>query len=223
MAKSRLITSRWKRIVKHPNFYVSILAGLAVFGLMCGLRLKSRHVDVKVAELAGPLLSFTSMGFAIALAAVALILAMPFDRVTALLVINTLKSPPTQIVEDSAGLTAVATKTQAADTSNDAEDSSAYLDLVAVFLITAVANVVASGATILWAVVAGGDPLLTSHAVENSLLAALVMTTATYSGAQMLTAIKTLYQVAVIINAVMRKRIRTAGTATSSSEPADAG
>ncbi|SKZ39537.1 Uncharacterised protein [Mycobacteroides abscessus subsp. massiliense] len=222
MARPRLIASRWKRIVKHPNFYVSILAGLAVFGLLSGLRLKSRHIDVKVAELAGPLLSFTSMGFAIALAAVALILAMPFDRVTALLVINTLKSPPTQIVEDDTGVTAMATETQATVT-NGTEDTSAYLDLVAVFLITAVANVIASGATILWAVVAGGDPLLTSHAVENSLLAALVMTTATYSGAQMLTAIKTLYQVAVIINAVMRKRIRTAGTATSSSEPADAG
>ncbi|MBB4854042.1 hypothetical protein HNP40_001422 [Mycobacteroides chelonae] len=222
MAKSRLIASRWKRIVKHPNFYVSILAGLVVFGLMCGLRLKSRHVDVKVAELAGPLLSFTSMGFAIALAAVALILAMPFDRVTALLVINTLKSPPTQIVEGSTGFAAVATATEAPNVGDDAENSSAYLDLVSVFLITAVANVIASGATILWAVVAGGDPLLTSHAIENSLLAALVTTTATYSGAQMLTAIKTLYQVAVVINGVMRKRIKTASTAAADSEAPDA-
>ncbi|UVO10733.1 hypothetical protein NM962_11800 [Mycobacterium sp. SVM_VP21] len=215
MANASLIASRWKRIVKHPNFYLSAMSGLTVLGLMCGLRSKPRHIDVKVAEVAGPLLSFTSMGFAIALAAVALILAMPFDRVTALLVVNTLKSPPAQVTEDGEKSTVALARSIVQRGRVDADDSSAYLDLVAVFLITAIANVIASVVTILWAVVAGGDPLLTSHAVENSILAALVAMTATYAGAQMLAAVKVLYQVAVVINGVMRNRVQTHDTTTT--------
>lgn len=209
MAKTPgLIGPRVVRIVKHRNFYVSMLAGIAVFVLLCLLRLTPRHPGVKIVELAGPILSFTSMGFAISLAAVALILAMPYGRVTALLVVNTLRSAPRQVVRDGQSLRVVDDSEAESPPAGD-QNRTAYLELIAVFLFTAIANVIASGLVIVWATFIGGDTLLVSHPIENSLLTGIVAASVIYAAAQMLTAITTLYQVAVLIQGVMQSQLKT--------------
>jgi hypothetical protein len=208
MAKTPgLIGPRVTRILRHRNFYVAVSIGLGAFVLLCLLRLPPRHPDVKVVELAGPVLAFTSIGFAISLAAVALILAMPFDRVTALLVANTLSSPPTQVVREGQSLRVVDSLDRGSADDRD-HNQTAYLELIAVFLITAIANVISSSLVILWAIVVGGDNLLSAHSIENSLFTGIVTAGVTYSTAQMLTAITTMYQVAILIQRVMRSQLK---------------
>jgi hypothetical protein len=202
--RSGVITQRLSRILKHPNSWISVIFGLLVLAALSYLHLPTRHGEVRVAELSQSILTFTSMGFAVSTTAVALILAMPLGRVTALMVVNSNKSPPVQIKERESGKLQAVRDGSITGTIEQSPAETAYLELIAVFLVTALANVASSAAVIVWATFIGGDDLLSSHAVENNVLTAVVATLVAYSGAQMITAIRTLYQVAVLVQGVMR-------------------
>ncbi|WNG93670.1 hypothetical protein [Mycobacterium sp. ITM-2016-00318] len=200
-----LVAPRLRRILCHPNWLVSLLLGLFAFFALTYVRIPPRHPEVKVVELSGAILTFTSMGFAVSLTAVALILAMPLGRTTALLVVNSRGAPPVQVVQADEGLE-IQQEQDSPDSSSEQRET-AYLELVAVFLITAIANVFSSAAVIVWSTAIGGDSILSSHTIENSILTAIVAMLVGYSAAQMLTAIRTLYQVAVLIQGVMRSQL----------------
>lgn len=203
--RSGLIVPRMSQILKHRNFKISLALGIVTFIAMAVIRLPARHSQVKVVELSGAILTFTSMGFAVATTAVALILAMPLGRVTALMVVNSRNSPPVQVRESKDGHLK-ARKVSGAITGavKQGPKETAYLDLISVFLITAIANVASSVAVIVWAVVAGGDDMLSSHSFENNALTAIAASLVCYSGLQMVTAILTLYNVAELVQGVMR-------------------
>ena len=207
-----LISSRIVRIVLHRNVAMSISFGVGAYLALTYFRLPARHGQVRIVELSGPILAFTSMGFAVSLTAVALILAMPLSRVTGLMSMNSYSSEPVDVLEEDGSLVVDEIGVDALGESNKTrsfkDEDSAYVNLVAVFLITAIANVVASGVVILWALSVGGDDLLTSHKFENKFLAAFATSVVVYAGLQMLTSIRALYQVAVLIQKAMRTSIR---------------
>jgi hypothetical protein len=199
-----LIRQRRREILLHRNFLTSLGVGIISFLSLAFLRLPNRHTQIKISELCSSLLTFTSMGFAVSTTAVALILAMPLGRATALMVVNANNAPPVQVVEVDGKLKARRGKGNIIGTLKGESARTGYLELISVFLITAFANVLSSAGVILWAIIAGGDELLTSHSIENSILAGIVALLVTYSGMQMLTAVTTLYKIAVLIQNVMR-------------------
>jgi hypothetical protein len=208
MAKrDRLVLPRLGRIAKHPNSWMSLVVGLAVFSGLAFCRFPSRHADIRIVELSGPLLMFTAMGFAVSLTAVALILAMPLGRMTALMVMNSRGSPAVQVAEINGKLEVRRGSAAQPDAADDRRQT-AYLDLIAVFLVTAISNVISSAAVIIWSALIGGDNMLSNHSIENSILTAIVAALVIYSGAQMLTAVKTLYQVASLIQTIMRAELK---------------
>lgn len=202
------VKPRLRKILTHRNSAVSFLVAFAVWIAFGQIRLPSTTPSISVLDAAGPILTFTAMGFAVAVTALALILALPLNRAVALMLVNTENDEVVQVIEVDGLLMAANPKTNVRLTAiRTAPETSGYLNLVFVFVWTAVANVVASLTAIAAAVIVGNDLLLSSDAPVTHLIISVVAGTLTYATLQMFTALSTVFEVAEIFQAFSRRQL----------------
>lgn len=208
------VRPRWRRIISHPNARWSLGAALAVWCAFGNVRLPAITPSVKVLDATGPVLTFTAMGFAVSVTALALILALPLNRAVALMLVNTETDEPVQISELDGKLMASDPKTNKPLQSIPTQTSTTgYLNLVFVFVWTAVANVWASLVAILAAVFAGNDLLLSSDSPATHAIVAMLSGSLAYASLQMFSALLTIFHVAEFFQDLSRHQLQVNASA----------
>lgn len=203
------VRPRLQKIVLHRNAVFSTVAALAVWVAFGTIRLPSIAPSIKVLDATGPVLTFTAMGFAVSVTALALVLALPLNRATALMMVNTDGPGAVQIVENEGLLKAADPQTNAPLATIPTDPaSSGYLNLVFVFIWTAVANVAASLFAIGAAVTVGNDLLLSSESPVTHVVVASVFGSLLYATMQMFSALLTVFQVAETFQAFSRHQLQ---------------
>lgn len=214
------VKPRWRKIILHRNALWSLGAALAVWGAFGNVRLPAIAPSVKVLDATGPVLTFTAMGFAVSVTALALILALPLNRAVALMLVNTETDEPVQISEVDGKLMASDPKTNKPLQSIPTQTSTTgYLNLVFVFVWTAVANVWASLVAILAAVVVGNELLLSSESPVTHAIVAILSGSLTYASLQMFAALLTIFEVAEFFQGLSRHQLQV-NASTQSNKPA---
>lgn len=202
------IKPRVRLIMRHPNFWFSLGIFGALWISLSVLQLPAVAPSITVLEAVGPILTFTAMGFAVSITALALILALPLNRATALMMANSRSGDAVQISETQGVLIASAPETGLPIVSIPVEaPDSAYLDLVFVFIWTAISNVVASVVCLVAAAAVGNDRLASSDNGYSDFIVALMAGGLTYATLQMFSALKTIFEVAELFQTFSRQQL----------------
>lgn len=202
------IRPRVRLIMRHPNFWFSWGIFGALWISLSVLQLPAVAPSITVLEAVGPILTFTAMGFAVSITALALILALPLNPATALMMANSRSGDAVQISETQGVLIASAPQTGLPIVSIPIEaPDSAYLDLVFVFIWTAISNVVASVVCLVAAAAVGNDRLASSDNGYSDLIVALMAGGLTYATLQMFSALKTIFEVAELFQTFSRQQL----------------
>jgi hypothetical protein len=203
------VKPRWREIAFHRNALCSLAISLAIWVAFGNVRLPAIAPSVKVLDATGPVLTFTAMGFAVSVTALALILALPLNRAVALMLVNTDSDEPVQISERGGKLMASDPRTNEVFRSIPTQTSTTgYLNLVFVFIWTAVANVWASLVAISAAVMVGNELLLSSESPAAHLIVAVIGGSLAYATLQMFAALLTIFQVAEFFQELSRYQLQ---------------
>jgi len=139
------------------------------------------------------------MGFAVSITATALIIALPFNRPIMLMVVNS-ESTKNQVRDERDGPIVVSGESGLPDANvvDPKNDKSAFMELVFVFVWTAMASAVTSLLSLIWVLIDGNRFVLVSQSLPSDMLQCAVLAAIIYTALQLLTALKTVYQVALI-------------------------
>jgi len=203
------VRPRWREIVFHRNALCSLAISLTIWVAFGNVRLPALAPSVKILDATGPVLTFTAMGFAVSVTALALILALPLNRAVALMLVNTDSDEPVQISERGGKLMASDPKTNEVFRAIPTQTSTTgYLNLVFVFVWTAVANVCASLVAIFAAVMVGNELLLSSESPAAHLIVAVLAGSLAYAALQMFSALLTIFEVAEFFQELSRHQLQ---------------
>lgn len=207
--KSKFLAGRFREIVTHRNAVLSASGGLLAGLLLIFSHIPNNDPGIAVKDLVGPLLSFTGFAFAVATTAVSVVLALPFGRASALMMVNSPDADSVQIAEtpDGAVIYADSVTSDMIEKLRRRATRSYYLDLVFVFAWTAVVSVAASLVCLSWMVAFGNESVLASSTPMSDIATAVVLSFTIYTAMQMVASISAAYRVAVIISTAYRTKI----------------
>lgn len=196
------------QICRHANFWVALVALAASFFGLSFLELPPLAASIKVQEAMTLVVTFTTMGFGFSITALALILALPLNRAIALTMVNSVGAQPIDVVGEGKSLLARDPKTGEVHLRIPGDRlRSGYLDLVFIFIWTALLNVISTAAAISTAVIAGNDDLLTSEHLVSHIAVSIVAGLATFAAMQMGTALVTIFQLAKLFQSLSLRQI----------------
>jgi hypothetical protein len=202
------ILPRAGQIFRHGNFWTALGAlATSLLGLSL-LELPSIAPSIKIEQAMTMVVTFTTMGFGVSITALALILALPLNRAIALTMVNSSGAPLVDVSSEEEFLLARNPGTGEAHLQIPGHRlRSGYLDLVFIFIWTAMLNVLAAVAAITATVVAGNDDVLTSDQFVSHLAVSTVVGLSVYAAMQMGTALVTIFQLAKLFQNLSLQQI----------------
>lgn len=205
----RFLAPRAWAIVKHRNLWITISIALICLILLQSLDLPPLSPPVTATDLMTPLIGFTSIGFTVSITATALVIALPSSRTVSLMVVNGINNKRTQIrYEDNIPI-AVDRKTEERSTEHiqTKNDRSGFMDLIFVFLWTAVCSASTSLAAIFWIVASGKNEILSAPTLASDAITCTILAMTVYTALQILVALKTVYSVAFAFQTAIEAEI----------------
>lgn len=164
------LARRRRKILLHPNSLFALLAGV-IYATLSSIRSTLAPAErPTVEELASGVFALAGFGFSVALAAVAIVVALPRSR----LLLNMLNEE------------------------KGSEEPSAYSDLVFLFAWTGIVQGTAAGSAIVGLVLGGKSVLLTRDDTLGLLFGCALIVASTYALLQLMTAVVTISQIALL-------------------------